>query len=109
MATVRVGVERIKKGTGYQVEAPGDDGVEVFQKWVEIDGTRFMTDEVGLLDVSYALGQSDLLRDSGGDLILDQQGRATREHPNNLMGEITIRFNSSGFSTVDHRVPPRGD
>jgi len=103
MATVRVGVERIKQGTGYQVEEPGEYGVEVFQRWVEINGIRFETDQVGLLDVSYGMGRSELLRDDDGEIVTDVEGHAVRKYQNNLMGEIVIRLSSHGFETVDHR------
>lgn len=104
MARVRVGVKRHE--FGIDVDEVGAPGVEVFQHWVEINGIRFETEDTALLDVSYNLGRSDVLRDGRGNIIVDDEGHAVREYPNDLQGEIVIRFVSHGFETVDYREPP---
>lgn len=78
MAKVRVGVKRVNPETGAEVETVGEDGIEVYQHWVEIDGVRLDGMAIGLLGVDYKLGDK-------------------------MIGEITIRLSSRGIETVDHR------
>jgi hypothetical protein len=108
MARVRVGVKRIEHGA--EVPVVGADATaEVFQVWVEINGHRFDSNEIGLLDVTYGLGRSEAVRDARGDVVFDDNGRPVLEYPNSLMGEIVIRLASSSFETVDHREDERLD
>lgn len=84
MAKIRVGVRKIQKGTGYEVDLGRDDpAIEVMQLWVEIDGHRIDAGESSLLGVEYSADP-----------------KAT--------GVVTVRFASGGFETVDHREPPPG-
>jgi hypothetical protein len=92
MAEIRVGVTRISKGL--EVDQVGDPGTEVFQHWVEINGVRHDTDDIGLLDVSYTLGT--------------YQDPTQEQHSARRPGEVTIRLQCDGFSTVDHRTPAPG-
>lgn len=85
MAIVRVGTKHIVRTTGFETEQIDDDGVEIQQHWVEIDGT--------MLPLAY---ESDLL---GVDYVFDNDKRH---------GYVTIRLMVSapgGFATVDHREP----
>lgn len=108
MAKVRVGVTKIKPGTGFEAEE-GEGGVEVFQHWVEIDGHRFTTADTGLMEVSYGLGE---IRDPAAERrrIVDalEAGEEPPERPltQALEGIVTIRMACHGFETVDHREPP---
>lgn len=109
MAKVRVGVKRIRNGIEVHEtdETGAGDGVfEVFQQWIEINGVRFDTGDVGLLGVTYGLGHSEYLRDSDGGVIRGEDGQPITEYRNGLMGEVTMVFASSAFETVDHREPP---
>lgn len=85
MAKVRVGVRRIQKGAGYEAERVGDQGLELYQSWVEINGRRFDAKDVALLDVSYRMFPPG--------------------HHDAPQGEIIIRLVSEGFETVDEREP----
>lgn len=86
MAVVRVGVKRIGRGTGYDVEKVGDPGVEIKQLWVELNGHRLDGEELGLVRVDYAPG--------GGDDV------------GTHMAEVFICVACEGFATVDHREEP---
>lgn len=96
MATVRVGVKRVVKGTGYQPTEIGEPGIEYTQQWVEINGHRFSTDELALLGVEYGI-DINRVEKPDPDVEYDQFGPGT----------IVIRLQSEGFETVDWREEPR--
>lgn len=84
MAKVRVGVKRVNPNTGEEVATIGEEGIEVQQHWVEINGLRLDAEEIGLMTAGYTLGSTNV-------------------------GEITIKLSCRGFETVDHREElPRG-
>lgn len=91
MSVVRVGVKRITKNAGFEVDKIGDPGVELFQEWVEIDGKRI--GDGSLMGVRYGT-----LRD------IDPlaTGRESGEYQN----AVVIVLLSDSFSSVDHREPP---
>jgi hypothetical protein len=81
MATIRVGTKHIGRGTGFEVE-PDEEGVEIFQMWVELNGVRLETG-------------SDLL---GVDYVFNNENMAG-------VAVIRLQLSTGGFSTVDHREP----
>lgn len=86
MAVVRVGVKRIKKGTGYETDEVGEAGIELQQHWVELNGLRLDGYDYSLVRVEYDAG----------------------EDPTNTVAAVRVHMNCEGFSTVDYREPAPG-
>lgn len=81
MAKVRVGVKRIRHGIEIEEFAPAaedDATMEVFIQWVEINGVRFDSTELGLESIDHHAGAK--------------------------VHTIDLHLFSSGYATVDHRT-----
>ncbi len=85
MATVRVGVKRVVKGTGFPTEV-GEPGIEYTQQWIEINGMRLDGERLGLLRVDYVPAPPG-------------------ESPGQHAAEVVIRLSCEGFATEDYRLP----